>query len=176
MKFNQIFIAFFFFASVALTICSASDANIEADTVIDDSIETTARSFYKTFYCFSNHYNYNHCDVGKPINKFKLVKQISKKPCVAGSTYFQKKTGVAVTEGCKAKFAYTVKEPIRKKITCTSLHYKKQVCYVSGKIKDLYIHKILKNPCKLGYSYYKGYNSITVDHGCSAIFSYTLYH
>lgn len=136
--------------------------------------------------CKSEDYRYKHCSVSVD-GEVRLVRQISRAPCVRGRSWGTDRGGIWVDSGCDAQFEVVGRRgpgwggrPGRGDdrttvVHCKSENFRHRECGMPVRARHVEIRRqISRTDCREGQNWGWRYDRLWVDRGCEAEF--VIYH
>jgi len=100
----------------------------------------------------------------------RLLRQLSDRRCVRGSTWGTNSRGIWVTDGCRAEFEVAGQHRYGQTVRCESNDNRTRYCNADTRSGVRLWRQISRDPCVEGRSWGVTRNSIWVSRGCRADF------
>jgi hypothetical protein len=111
--------------------------------------------------------NYCNADIRGGV---RLVRQLSERRCVRGSTWGTNSRGIWVTNGCRAEFEVAGAHRYGQTIRCESHDGRTRYCNAETRTGVRLLRQLSRDPCVEGRSWGVTRSSVWVSRGCRADF------
>lgn len=127
---------------------------------------------FKVVRCESQDNRQKYCELDGRYNRVRLVKQLSKSPCIQGQTWGSDSRGIWVENGCRGTFevSRTYGQEQGRTIRCDSNSSRTQYCDVDTRGGVRLVRQISESRCTQGQTWGWDYRGIWVTRGCRAEF------